>query len=72
MNSDRLLHEFDLLGDGPETVQQFRKLVVGLAMANKLTAAHGEASDHVALVKLINSFGRSSSEIFGADFSLEP
>jgi len=36
MNAERLLDAFDRLGDEPDTVQQFRKLVVGLAMSGKL------------------------------------
>ncbi len=36
MNADRLLDGLDRLGDEPETVQQFRKLVVGLAMSGRL------------------------------------
>ncbi len=52
MNAERLLACFNLIGDEPETVQQFRKLVVGLALSGKLTA--GEVSTDVAtLVSLI-------------------
>lgn len=38
MNTERLLEAFNRLGDEPETVQQFRKLVIGLAMSGKLVA----------------------------------
>ncbi len=39
MNADRLLDAFHLLGDDPETVQQLRKLAVGLALSGKLLAS---------------------------------
>ena len=53
MSADRLLDGFNLLGDEPETVQQFRKLVVGLAVSGKLTAKCEASSDASTLMKLI-------------------
>ncbi|MER8452762.1 restriction endonuclease subunit S [Mesorhizobium sp. M1428] len=53
MNADRLLDAFNRLGDEPETVQQFRKLVVGLAMSGKLVAPHEAVMDPASLLKQI-------------------
>jgi type I restriction enzyme, S subunit len=53
MKADRLFDGFNLLGDEPETIQQFRKLVVGLAVSGKLTAQCEATSDASNLMKLI-------------------
>ncbi|UEM16565.1 restriction endonuclease subunit S [Bradyrhizobium barranii subsp. barranii] len=55
MNSERLLDAFNRLGDGPETVQQFRKLVVGLAMSGKLVAPDEAALAPSSLLKEIET-----------------
>lgn len=55
MNADRLLEAFNRLGDEPETVQQFRKLVIGLATSGKLVAPDEAAIDSVSLFKQIEA-----------------
>jgi len=59
MKANRLLDGFNLLGDEPETVQQFRKLVVGLAVAGKLTATGEATTDASTLMKLIDEKKRA-------------
>ena len=53
MNSERLLEAFNRLGDEPETVQQIRKLVIGLAMSGKLVAPDEVVIDPASLFKQI-------------------
>lgn len=55
MNAERLLEAFNRLGDEPETVQQFRKLVVGFAASGKLVAPDEAAIDPVSLFKQIEA-----------------
>lgn len=50
MNADRLLEAFDRLGDEAQTVKQFRKLVIGLAMSGKL-AMPDEATMNLATLR---------------------
>src|SRR5208337_2086804 len=59
MNTERLLDGFNLLGDGPETVQQLRKLIVALAVAGKLTSTSETTTDPVTLMKLIEDRKRA-------------
>ena len=59
MNAERLLDAFDRLGDEPETVQQFRKLVVGLAISGKLLAPDEAAVDPSNLLKQIETKKRA-------------
>jgi type I restriction enzyme S subunit len=59
MNAERLIKGFDLLGDGPETIQQFRKLVVGLAIAGKLNSPDHEHLDPQSLTKAIDERKRA-------------
>jgi type I restriction enzyme, S subunit len=54
MNTERLLDGFNLLGDEPETVQQLRKLIVGLAVAGKLTSRSETITDAITLMKFID------------------
>ena len=54
MNADHLLEAFDRLGDAPDTIQHFRKLVVGLAIAGKLSATWGEARSPLHLAELVD------------------
>ena len=53
MNADLLIDAFNRLGDEPEVVQQFRKLVVGLAMAGKLVAPDESERPTASLLKQI-------------------
>jgi type I restriction enzyme S subunit len=53
MKSERLLDGFSLLGDEPATIQQFRKLVVGLAISGKLVVDGDKTNDPVRLLKRI-------------------
>ncbi|MBR1366343.1 restriction endonuclease subunit S [Bradyrhizobium ottawaense] len=53
MNAERLLEAFDRLGDDPETVQQFRKLVIGLAMSGKLTTPDDVVIDPASMLEQI-------------------
>lgn len=55
MNDDHLLKAFDRLGDEPETVQQFRKLVIGLALSGKLVAPNDVSIDPANLLKQIEA-----------------
>ena len=55
MNAARLLDGFNLLGDEPETVQQVRKLVVGLAVSGRLVVTDEEAIEPADLLKLIEA-----------------
>jgi type I restriction enzyme S subunit len=59
MNADRLLDAFNRLGDEPDTVQQFRKLVVGLAMSGKLVAPDEAALAPSNLLKQIEAKKRA-------------
>ena len=59
MNADRLLEAFNRLGDEPDTVQQFRKLVVGLAMSGKLVAPDKAALAPSNLLKQIEAKKRA-------------
>jgi type I restriction enzyme S subunit len=55
MKPQRLLEAFNRLGDEPETVQQFRKLVIGLAMSGKLVASDDEVIESSGLLKQIET-----------------
>jgi type I restriction enzyme S subunit len=55
VNSEWLLDGFNLLGDEPETIQQFRKLVVGLAVSGKLVARDEKIVEPASLLKLIEA-----------------
>ncbi len=59
MNADRLLVAFNRLGDEPDTVQQFRKLVVGLSMSGKLIAPNEAALAPSNLLKQIEAKKRA-------------
>ena len=59
MNADRLLDAFNRLGDEPDTVQQFRKLVVGLAMSGKLVTPDEAALAPSDLLKQIEAKKRA-------------
>lgn len=59
MNAERLLDGFNLLGDGPETVQQLRKLVIGLAISGKLIVAGEETIEPTDLLRLIEARKRA-------------
>lgn len=58
MNAERLLDAFNRLGDEPETIQQFRKLVVGLAMSGKLVAPDEAAMDPSSFLKQLEAKNR--------------
>ena len=55
MNVDQLLRAFNLLGDAPETIQQFRKLVVALAIAGRLESKDTVGVHSATLVKAAES-----------------
>jgi type I restriction enzyme, S subunit len=55
MNADHLLEAFDRLGNEPETVQQFRKLVIGLAMSGKLLSPDEAVTEPASMLKQIEA-----------------
>ncbi len=55
MNAERFLAGFKLLSDEPETVRQFRKLVVGVAVSGKLLALDEPVIESASLLKLIEA-----------------
>jgi type I restriction enzyme, S subunit len=55
MNAEHLPEAFNRLGDEPETVQQFRKLVIGLAMSGKLVAPDEPVIDPASLLTQIEA-----------------
>lgn len=59
MNADRLLDAFSRLGDEPDTVQQFRKLVVALAISDKLVGADEAALTNSNLLNQIDEKKRA-------------
>lgn len=59
MNADRLIEALDRLGDEPGTVQQFRKLVVGLAMSGKLADADEAELEPSVLLEQITARKRA-------------
>lgn len=59
MKAKCLLDSFNILGDEPETVQQFRKLLVGLAVSGKLAATSEATIDPSTLIKLIEERKRA-------------
>lgn len=61
MNSENLLSALSKLGDGPETVQRIRKVVVGLAISGKL-AGGNSASPVSRLAEIVDQ--ASTAAIF--------
>ena len=59
MNAECLLDGVNLLGDQPETVQQLRKLVVGLAASGRLVARNEEIVEPASLLKFIEAKKRA-------------
>jgi type I restriction enzyme, S subunit len=59
MNADRLLDAFERLGDEPEAIQQFRKLVVGLAVSGKFDISDDAMTDPASLLKQVEARKRS-------------
>jgi type I restriction enzyme, S subunit len=61
MNANRLLKGFDLIGDAPEAIRQFRKLVIGLAVAGKLNSSDDGPLDPQALAKVVDERKRAAA-----------
>jgi len=55
MNVEHFLIHFDLLGDEPEIIQQFRKLVVALAISEKLVVPGADHHQPTKLRELIEA-----------------
>jgi len=53
MNVDQLLRGFDFLGDAPETIQRFRKLVVGLAISGRLDPSAPTGKESAVLAETV-------------------
>ena len=61
MKVDGLLRGLDLLGDGTETIQQLRKLVIGLAIAGKLRSSRREQLSPQTLLEEIQKQKRQAA-----------
>lgn len=59
MNADWLIAGFDLLGDGPESIRQLRKLVVGLAVSGRLDIHGPECMDPQVMTRAIDERRRA-------------